>query len=127
AARIVVAQRREDERIERDKARQVKDQPKQMARREKESRKTQQILEKEQEMINMVDNDTGIADETRIISNSLDSIAYNPPLFQDLINIQVPHYQIEGLPTCLFLLEEVSILCMLITHLHLMKGSVVQM
>ena len=100
-ARIVVVQRRVDERIERDKARQVKDQQKQMARQEKEKRKAQQMLEKEQGMINMVDNDTRIANETRIISNSLDSIADNTPLFQDLINIQVPHYTTEGLPTCL--------------------------
>ena len=97
AARIVAAQRRAEERIERDKARQVKDQQKQMARQEKEKRKAQQMLEREQGMI----NDTRIADETRIISNSLDSIADNTPLFQDLINIQVPHYQTEGLPTCL--------------------------
>ena len=101
AARIVAAQRRAEERIERDKARQVKDQQKQMARQEKEKRKAQQMLEKEQGMINMVDNDTRKADETKIISNSLDSIADNTPLFQDLINIQVPHYQTEGLPTCL--------------------------
>ena len=46
-------------------------------------------------------NDTRIADEIKIISNSLDSIADNTPLFQDLINIQVPHYQTEGLHTCL--------------------------
>ena len=59
------------------------------------------MLEKEQGMINMVDNDASIADETMIISNSLDSIADNTPLFQDLINIQVPHYQTEGLPTFL--------------------------
>jgi len=37
------------------------------------------MLEKEQGMI----NDTRIAHETRIISNSLDSIADNTPLFQD--------------------------------------------
>ena len=55
------------------------------------------MLEKEQGMI----NDTRIADETKIISNSLDSITDNTPLFQDLINIQVPHHQTEGLPTCL--------------------------
>jgi len=59
------------------------------------------MLEKEQGMINMIDNDASIADETRIMSNTLDNIANNTPLFQDLINIQVTRYQNEGLPTCL--------------------------
>ena len=40
AVRIVAAQRRAGERLERDKARKVKDQQKKMARHEKESRKT---------------------------------------------------------------------------------------
>lgn len=59
------------------------------------------MLEKEQGMINVVENDVSIADETRIISKSLDNIADNTPLFQDLINIQVPQYQTEGLPSFL--------------------------
>jgi len=71
-----------------------------MVRQEKESRKAQQMLEKEQGMINTVDNDASTTDETRIMSNTLDNIADNTPLFQDLINIQVPHYQNEDLPTC---------------------------
>ena len=58
------------------------------------------MLEKEQGMTNMVDNDAITADETRIMSKTLNNIADNTP-FQYLINIQVPHYQNGGLPTCL--------------------------
>ena len=50
-------------------------------------------------MTDMVDNDASTTTETRIMSNTLYNITDNTPLFQDLINIQVPHYQNGGLPT----------------------------
>ena len=52
-------------------------------------------------MTNMVDINASTTDENRDMSNTLDNIANNTPLFQDLISIQVPHYQNGGLPTCL--------------------------
>ena len=48
-----------------------------------------------------IDNDAITVNEMRMMSAKLDQIRDNTPLFQDLINIQVPHYQTEGLPTCL--------------------------
>ena len=59
------------------------------------------MLEKEQGMTNMVDINASTVDETREMSNTLENIENNTPLFQDLINIQVPHYQNGGLPTFL--------------------------
>ena len=59
------------------------------------------MLEKEQGMTDMVDINVCTADETREMSNTLENIANNKPLLQDLINIQVTHYQNGGLPTCL--------------------------
>ena len=49
----------------------------------------------------MVDINARTVDETREMSNTLNNIANNTPLFQDIINIQVPHDQNGGLPTCL--------------------------
>ena len=49
-------------------------------------------------MTDMVDNDASTTNETGIMSNTLYNITDNTPLFQDLINIQVPHYQNGGLP-----------------------------
>ena len=61
------------------------------------------MLEMEQGMTDMVDINASTVDEneSRNMSNTLDNIANNTTLFQDLINIQVPHYQNRGLPTCL--------------------------
>ena len=93
-----------------------------MSRQEKEARKDKQVLEREQEMTDMVDINASTVDEneSRNMSKTLENIANNTTLFQDLINIQVPHYQNGVYPLALFLPEEVSIQCMLITHLHLM-------
>ena len=103
AARAIAAQRRADERLQRERARQEKDQQKQISRQEKEARKAQQMLEMEQGLTHMVDINASTVDEneTKDMSNTLDNIANNTTLFQDLINIQVTHYRNQGLPTCL--------------------------
>ena len=121
ATRIVAAQRRADERLERERARQEKEQQKQISRQEKEARKAQQMLEREQGLTHMVDINASTVDEneSRNMSNTLDNIANNTTLFQDLIKFKCLTIKIGVYPLALFLPQEVRIQCMLSTHLHL--------
>jgi len=49
-------------------------------------------------MTSGVVNGAGTINEIRMMSKTLDHIADSRPLFQDLINIQVPCYQNGGFP-----------------------------
>ena len=67
-----------------------------MAREEKEQRKEHERIQREHGRMEELERTANEIDQRRMVSNSLDQIADNTRLFQDLVNIQIPLYHPVG-------------------------------
>lgn len=104
AERSVQAEQRKQLRMERDKGRQEKQHQKILARTLKDQRKEQERIQREHGRMEELERTANETDQRRMVSNSLDQIADNTRLFQDLVNIQLPLYHPVGPSPLLFLL-----------------------